>query len=168
MWTYSKQGNKTCRCEFLTTEAKVWFYFISHSLMPTGHISTLNIERVFLLACIVKGRSINVGRIICDQIRACAQKKSGEMFFPTLICMLCRAVGVVVAMVDDDYYSQGTISTYDLSRVLPTTPMHPPRASSQTPSTHTPFTPSSSSFPQAEPSSPAAASAITLAQLHEH
>lgn len=99
------------------------------------------------------------GKIICEQIRACASKKSGEMFFPTLICILCRAVGVVVAMVDDEYYSQGTIYAYDLSRILPTPPTHPPHASSQTPSTQTPFTPSST---------PAAASQVTLAHLYEH
>lgn len=158
-WSCSKQGNKTCSREFLTTEAKVWFYFLRHSLMPTGHTSTLKMERVFLLACIMKGRSINVGKIICDQIRACANKKSGEIFFPTLICMLCRASGIVVTMVDDEYYSQGIISAYDLSRILPTPLTHPPRASSQTPYAQTYFT----LLP-----TPAATPAFTLAQLHEH
>lgn len=89
-WILSKQGSKTCRRDFLTTEAIVWFYFLRHSLMPTGHTSSL-------------------------------------------ICLMCRASRVVVAMVDDDYYSQGTISTYDLSRIMPTPPTHPPHASSQIP-----------------------------------
>lgn len=88
-------------------EAKVWFYFICHSLLPTRHTSTLNMERVFLLACIVK--------LVCEQSRAWANKKIGEMFFPTLICMLYRASGVVVTIEDIDYYAQGTISAYDLS-----------------------------------------------------
>lgn len=157
-WTCSKQGNKTCCQEFLTKKAKVWFYFICHSLMPTGHTSSLNIERIFLLACIVKGRSINVGKLICEQIRACANKKSGEMFFPTLIYLLCKASRVVLAMEDNDYYSQGTISTYNLSTILPTPSTYPLRASSQTPSAQTPFMPSSA---------PTNTSVITLAQVHE-
>lgn len=80
-WILSKQGSKTCRRNFLTVEAIVWFSFLRHSLMPTGHTSSLNLECVLLLACIVKGQSINMGRIICDQIRAGANKRSGEMFF---------------------------------------------------------------------------------------
>lgn len=84
-WTRSENGILTCPRDHLTTEAKVWFYFIRHSLMLTGHTSTLNMERVFLLASIVNDRSINVGKIICEQIRVCVNKKSGEIFFPTLI-----------------------------------------------------------------------------------
>lgn len=62
-------------------------------------------------------------------------------------------------MVDDEYYSQGIISAYDLSRILPTPLTHPPRASSQTPYAQTYFT----LLP-----TPAATPAFTLAQLHEH
>lgn len=163
-WIRSKQGNLTCHREHLTMEAKVWFYFICHSLMSTGHTSSLNMEQVFLLACIVKGRSINVVQIIVDHIRACATKKSGELFFPTLICLLCCASGVMAAIVDEDYYTQGTISTYDVSRILPTPPTHPQRVGSHTPSVWTPFTsPSSSSFPLSEPATPADTLAFTLA-----
>lgn len=42
-WIRSNKDNLTCQREHLITKAKVWFYFIRHSLMPTGHTSSLNI-----------------------------------------------------------------------------------------------------------------------------
>lgn len=67
-WTLSKKGNKTCHREFLTGDEKFLFYFIRHSLMPTGHTSSLNVERIVLLTFIVKGLSINIGKLISEQI----------------------------------------------------------------------------------------------------
>lgn len=93
-WISSKNGNLTYRRKHLTIVAKVWFYFLRHSLMPTGNISSLNMEQVFLHASIVNGRSINIGKIIVNNIPACANKRSGKFFFSTLICLLCRTSGV--------------------------------------------------------------------------
>ena len=48
----------------LTEEAKVWFYFISHVLMPSNHLSTMRREEAILLYALLKGYKINVGKII--------------------------------------------------------------------------------------------------------
>ncbi|KAH1122102.1 hypothetical protein J1N35_005262 [Gossypium stocksii] len=43
-WTVSKQGIHTCQREYLTPLAKIWFYFIRFSLMPSSHGTTISLE----------------------------------------------------------------------------------------------------------------------------
>ena len=67
-WTVSKQGIHTCRREYLTPLAKVWFYFIHFSLMPSSHGTTISLEQMVLLYSILTGKTIDVGKIILREI----------------------------------------------------------------------------------------------------
>ncbi|MBA0867988.1 hypothetical protein Goshw_007044 [Gossypium schwendimanii] len=44
-WTVSKHGIHTCRREYLTPLAKVWFYFIRFNLMPISHGTAISLEQ---------------------------------------------------------------------------------------------------------------------------
>ncbi|KAK5826165.1 hypothetical protein PVK06_021077 [Gossypium arboreum] len=87
-WTVSKQGIHTCRREYLTPLAKVWFYFIRFNLMPSSHGATISLERMVLLYSILTGKTIDVGKIILREIRNCAVKRSGPVHFPFTVTIL--------------------------------------------------------------------------------
>ena len=55
--TYIKKGD-------LTEANKVWFYFVNYVLTPSMHVSTVRQDCVILLYTLVKGCSLNVGKII--------------------------------------------------------------------------------------------------------
>ncbi|KAK5775161.1 hypothetical protein PVK06_043030 [Gossypium arboreum] len=115
-WTVSKQGIHTCRRESLTPLAKVCFYFIRFSLMPSSHGTTISLERMVLLYSILTGKTINVGKIILREIRNCVVRRSGHVYFPFMITILCLEAEIL-ANVKKTWYSQGTITDLDLYRV---------------------------------------------------
>ncbi|KAK5842350.1 hypothetical protein PVK06_004691 [Gossypium arboreum] len=88
-WTVSKQRIHTCRRESLTPLAKVWFYFIRTSLMPSSHGTTISLERIVLLYSILTGKTIVVGKIILREMRNCTTRCSGPIYFPFTITILC-------------------------------------------------------------------------------
>lgn len=102
--------------------------------MPTTHTYTINQERIVLIACIMGGMSVNIGKVIEREIRLCANKRVGKLYFPTLILMFHRIAEVDTSLDDDsELYNGGMIASYDLSRILPppsleeTTPTLPAR-----------------------------------------
>ncbi|KAK5836607.1 hypothetical protein PVK06_012402 [Gossypium arboreum] len=109
MWAVSKQGIHTCRREYLTPLAKVWFYFIRFSLMPSSHGTIILLERMVLLYSILTGKTIDVGKIILREIRNCAVKHSGPVHFLFTITMLCLIAEILVN-IRKTGYSQGTIT----------------------------------------------------------
>ncbi|MFQ6643385.1 hypothetical protein Gotur_018389 [Gossypium turneri] len=86
---YKKVWSQSCRREYLKRVAKVWFYFVRYSFMPTSHSFTISMERMLLLYAILIEKSINVGKIILKEIHDCAKKKAGSAYFPSLITSLC-------------------------------------------------------------------------------
>lgn len=74
-WTISRQGTCYCRKEYLTQEAKVWFYFIQTSIFLAFLSCTISITQIILLYCILTEMSINMGRIILNEVQKCAKKK---------------------------------------------------------------------------------------------
>ncbi|KAK5785822.1 hypothetical protein PVK06_040441 [Gossypium arboreum] len=115
-WTVSKQGIHTCRREYLTPLAKVWFYFIRFSLMPSSHGTTISSERMVLLYTVLTGKTIDVGKIILREIQNCAVKRSGPAHLPFTITILCLKAEIL-ANVRKTGYSQGTIIDWGLYRV---------------------------------------------------
>ncbi|KAH1083000.1 hypothetical protein J1N35_022761 [Gossypium stocksii] len=109
----SKQGIHMSQREYLTPLAKVWFYFIRFSLMPSSHGTTISLERMVLLYSILTAKTIDVGKIIQRKMRNCAVKHSGLAYFPFTITILCLKVKIV-ANVKKTGYSQGTITDWDL------------------------------------------------------
>ena len=93
-WTVLKEG--TCKCKHgdLVPAALIWFYFLRHSIMPTTHTTHLSFARALLIYCLLTGKSINLGRILEEQIKERSQKRAGDVFFPCLVSQLCMAAGV--------------------------------------------------------------------------
>ncbi|PON70375.1 hypothetical protein PanWU01x14_080440 [Parasponia andersonii] len=89
-WNVSSQGAYTCLRSSLNPPAKVWYHFLKSRLLPTTHGKTVSKEHVSLLYSMLTGKSINVGRMIHREICACAARKSGALFFPSLITSMCR------------------------------------------------------------------------------
>lgn len=54
----------------LNIKASVWFVFIKKNIMPTRHDSTISMERIIHLYCIMMEISMNVGEIICEHLIA--------------------------------------------------------------------------------------------------
>ncbi|KAK5825936.1 hypothetical protein PVK06_020823 [Gossypium arboreum] len=100
-WTVSKQGIHTCRREFLTPLANVWFYFIRFSLMPSSHETTISLERMVLLYSILTRKTIDVGKIILREMRNCAVKCSGPAFFPFTITILCLKAKILANRIEE-------------------------------------------------------------------
>ncbi|KAK8632200.1 hypothetical protein V6N13_028977 [Hibiscus sabdariffa] len=78
----------------LKPEGKLWMHFIKQSLMPTTHTATASLSRLQLLHSILNVWTIDVGKIIVDEVYACLSRKSSPLLFPHLITALCRKKGV--------------------------------------------------------------------------
>ena len=70
----------------LTEANKVWFYFVNSVLTPLKHVSTMRQDHAILLYALVKGCSLNVGKIVAQSIIDYAL---GNMPHPALITLLC-------------------------------------------------------------------------------
>ncbi|KAK5842401.1 hypothetical protein PVK06_004753 [Gossypium arboreum] len=116
-WVVSKKGIHTFRREYLTPLVKVWFYFIRFSLMPSSYGTTISLERMVLLYSIITGKTIDVGKIILRELRNCAIRHSSLAYFPFTITILCLKAKIL-ANVKKTGYSQGTITDWDLYRIV--------------------------------------------------
>ncbi|KAH1055984.1 hypothetical protein J1N35_034049 [Gossypium stocksii] len=103
-WTVPKQGIHTCRREYLTPLAKVLFYFIHFSLMPSSRGTTISLERMVLLYSILTGKTIDVGKIILRKILISLYDNNSVLESQNS----CKH--------KEDRYSQGTITDWDLYR----------------------------------------------------
>lgn len=116
----SKQrGARSCKRQDLNDEAKLWFYFIRHTIMQTGHVFSLNQERKFLIDVILDGSPINIGQIIEKQIKQCASRIASELLFPSLLTTMCRKAGVATSNQGRISYAVGTITLHDIRRFMP-------------------------------------------------
>ncbi|KAK8918957.1 hypothetical protein KSP39_PZI021671 [Platanthera zijinensis] len=78
-----------------TREAKVWMLFVNASLLPTKHANQISLERAVLIYCIMLGRKINAGQMIYDQLKERFAANGGrQLWYPTLITLMCRFAGV--------------------------------------------------------------------------
>ncbi|KAL1062659.1 hypothetical protein V6Z11_D13G095500 [Gossypium hirsutum] len=68
LWTGSHQKNYTMHRCFLTLQSQIWFYFLNCRLLPSTHSTTINLDRMCLIHFIVKGRKIDVGTILHQEI----------------------------------------------------------------------------------------------------
>ena len=82
------------RCS-LTEEAKVWFYFVCSTLLPSKHLNTVRKNETILLYAMPKGYRINVGKIIENSIMSYYKSKyRGLIPHPATITRLCLVGGV--------------------------------------------------------------------------
>lgn len=85
---------KTFKAIHLTVDSNVWTNFVRHSISPTTHDSSNSVDRMFLLFCLIIGRSINLGSIILNSIRECASRTRGKLYFLGLITKMLIKNGV--------------------------------------------------------------------------
>ncbi|KAK8945170.1 hypothetical protein KSP39_PZI007645 [Platanthera zijinensis] len=92
-WVSTKENALHSTC--LSREAKVWLHFVNTSLLPTRHLNHIQLDRITLIFCIIKGIKVNIGRIISRLIwTKVNDKKMKHIWFPTTITELYRAAGV--------------------------------------------------------------------------
>lgn len=88
-WTLSITGTYICNRHELQPIAKVWYHFLASRILLSTHGKTISRNRAILLFAILVGKPINLGQLIIDQIRACAKKDKGGLYFPSLISEMC-------------------------------------------------------------------------------
>jgi len=101
----------------LTSRSKMWLTLIHANMTPCSHVSDITMSRSIILYAILTGRSLNVGRLIANEIHQCAHaaKPKVPLGHPCLITHLCELAGVDTstppferphAPIDKGYYTQ--------------------------------------------------------------
>ena len=93
VWKMSGGSPKTLAGTSLTVEARAWQYFVCQKMMPATHFSDLTVDKAVLIYAILRGMSIDAGRVIFDSIIHTVRNKLG-LYFPSLITQLCLEAGV--------------------------------------------------------------------------
>lgn len=103
----------------LKSIAKVWMKFLKSRLMRTTHTTTVSQDRLILLYAIVKGLTIDVGKIVEQEIRECATKKqkSIALLFFSLITGICEVSRVKFEASDERVKNKGTITARIVEKI---------------------------------------------------
>ncbi|KAK9034457.1 hypothetical protein V6N11_050621 [Hibiscus sabdariffa] len=89
-WNGKQVHRRSMDREKFLPKAKLWTHFLKHKLMPTSHHTTVSLPRMLLLHSILFGHSMDVGKIIVEEIQACLKRPKSALLFPNLITALCR------------------------------------------------------------------------------
>ncbi|KOM27966.1 hypothetical protein LR48_Vigan475s000800 [Vigna angularis] len=101
----------------LTPLAKYWMAFSHANIQPCSHVSDTTLSRALLLYCAIRNLNVNIGQVIADEIRVCANTTNSKapLGHPSLITHLYNIVGVDTSApsferlrkaVDEAYYRQ--------------------------------------------------------------
>lgn len=112
-----KSSNKIVLTMDLHLEPKVWYLFIKHPMKPTLDNETINKDRLVLLHCITKFNTMNISKIIVQEIQACSKKKDDMIYFPCLITTLWKRQGVLEST-DGICYPQVVFDTTTIHALL--------------------------------------------------
>lgn len=88
--------------------------------MPSTHVQTVPKDRVLLLDSIISGRPIDVGKIISQELGVCATKKSGSLWFSSLVTSLCVSSGVSIFDNEEQLFYEGAITNIAIARLTQT------------------------------------------------
>ena len=87
----------------LTKVNKVWYYFINSLFKPSKHVSTVRQDRALFLYALVKGYTLNVGRIIEQSTLDYVNEKfSGNIPHLALVTLLCIKRGVTFSDIENE------------------------------------------------------------------
>ncbi|KOM49726.1 hypothetical protein LR48_Vigan08g055300 [Vigna angularis] len=122
VWAGHFQRNRTdsvinIRRTDLTPLAKYWMTFSHANIQPSSHVSDITLSRALLLYCAIRNLNVNIGQVITDEIRVCANTTNNKapLGHPSLITHLCKIVGVDTSAppferprkaIDEAYYRQ--------------------------------------------------------------
>lgn len=101
IWERCKPTEYNMKSSFLTPEAHTWHQFITCSLFPTSHTSSIKKERMLAIDSILNEANIDIGRIIAHNILRCKNKNAGSLFFPSLVTKLCIKAEVPIERNDE-------------------------------------------------------------------
>ncbi|KOM25655.1 hypothetical protein LR48_Vigan148s001900 [Vigna angularis] len=101
----------------LTPLAKYWMAFSQANIQPCSHVSDITLSRALLLYCAIRNLNVNIGQIIPDEIRMCANTTNSKapLGHPSLITHLCKIAEVDTFVppferprkaIDEAYYRQ--------------------------------------------------------------
>ncbi|KOM28042.1 hypothetical protein LR48_Vigan492s000600 [Vigna angularis] len=101
----------------LTPLAKYWMAFSHANIQTCSHVSDITLSRALLLYCAVRNLNVNIGQVIADEIRMCANTTNSKapLGHPSLITHLCKIAGVDTSAppferprkaIDEAYYRQ--------------------------------------------------------------
>ncbi|KOM49855.1 hypothetical protein LR48_Vigan08g068200 [Vigna angularis] len=101
----------------LTPLAKYWMAFSHANIQPCSHVSDITLSRALLLYCAIRNLNVNIGQVISDEIRVCANTTNNKapLGHPSLITHLYKIAGVDTSAppferprkaIDEAYYRQ--------------------------------------------------------------
>ncbi|KOM43414.1 hypothetical protein LR48_Vigan05g101800 [Vigna angularis] len=101
----------------LTPLAKYWMAFSHAYIQPCSHVLDIIVSRVLLLYCVLRGMSINIDKVIDNEIQVCVNTMNNKtpLGHPSLITYLCELAGVNISAppferprkaIDEAYYRQ--------------------------------------------------------------
>nr|KYP35567.1 hypothetical protein KK1_043390 [Cajanus cajan] len=76
---------------------RIWLALVHANILPCSHVSDLHWTQAMLMYCIMTGRTVDLGSIICVKISRCTKSPpSVTLGHPSLITQLCQLVSVDV------------------------------------------------------------------------
>ncbi|KOM26391.1 hypothetical protein LR48_Vigan264s000100 [Vigna angularis] len=101
----------------LTPLAKYWMTFPHATIQPCSHVLDITLSRALFLYCAIRNLNVNIGQVITDEIRMCANTTSNKapLGHPSLITHLYKIAGVDTSAppferprkaIDEAYYRQ--------------------------------------------------------------
>ncbi|KOM57254.1 hypothetical protein LR48_Vigan11g028600 [Vigna angularis] len=120
--------------------SRLWMPLVHSNISPCTHVSDVTVNRAVLLYAILTGRSVNLGKLIANEIRNCATSTKAPLGYPSLITHLCKQEGVDITIppfehprkpIDMGYYTQFCLDADDGAASPP--PRSPRRHARQRP-----------------------------------
>ncbi|KAK5819192.1 hypothetical protein PVK06_024159 [Gossypium arboreum] len=117
VWTGSHPKNYTIHQSFLTLQGKIWFHFVNYRLKPSTHSTTVTLDKMCLINSIVKGRKIDVGAILHQEIADCVVRQTGILVFPSLVMLLYQQREIVPRAGEKVLENKGLINKASVKRM---------------------------------------------------
>ncbi|KAE8705556.1 Detected protein of unknown function [Hibiscus syriacus] len=103
-WNGQQMSHRTVDRERLQPRAKLWNHFMKYKLLPNSHNTTVSCQRMLLLHSIIVGSSIDIGKIIVEQVHTYLKRHASALVFPNLITALCRKKKVPEEQFDEIFH----------------------------------------------------------------
>ncbi|KOM42976.1 hypothetical protein LR48_Vigan05g058000 [Vigna angularis] len=106
----------------LSSLSRLWMPLVHSNISPCTHVSDVTVNRAVILYAILIGRSVNLGKLIANEIRNCANSTKAPLGHPSLITHLCKQEGVDTTIppfehpkktIDMGYYTQFCLDADD-------------------------------------------------------
>ncbi|KAA0057652.1 hypothetical protein E5676_scaffold416G00290 [Cucumis melo var. makuwa] len=88
-WDIMPTGKYQLFLQNLNTEAIIWLVFVKNDIRPTRHDSTISMEHIMLVYCIMEHLLVNIVEIISEHIIAWVKHPRRTRPFSHLIEKLC-------------------------------------------------------------------------------